>query len=534
MSKPSTRSPKGSKAVASKRASAVPSFLPSFEARTSINSAVDADVLAVFQDSGNKPVSPSGSYSELIQKFRKTEAFNGRAGAVQFVRFGGADFAESVAFVGMGIATEVTEEKVRQAGASVYAKLSAEKVKTVAIHVDTILEVRGLKAEISQQRLVRAFCEGLILSAYRFDKHKAKPQKGTATETYTGPAKIILLTRDKSTKTQLDNEIAQIEAIGQSVTVTRDWSNEPSNIGTPEFYANEARRLGREYGLTVRVLNERDCKREGMELLLAVGQGAERESRVVVIEYNPRGVKNPKTIAYVGKGVTFDSGGISIKPSMKMEDMKHDMTGAATVMGAVMLAAQWKAPNRVIGVMAFVENMPDGNAIQPGNVINTRAGKTVEVINTDAEGRLILADVLDYAQDMKPDAVINVATLTGAVVVALGKHCCGLMGNDDGLMDALRRTGEANGERMWQLPLFDEYLEDLKSDYADIKNSANHPAGGTIRGGIFLKQFIRKGVSWAHMDIAATAYDMGHVNYYPKRGASGMHVRTLAQFAMDY
>jgi leucyl aminopeptidase len=214
--------------------------------------------------------------------------------------------------------------------------------------------------------------------------------------------------------------------------------------------------------------------------------------------------------------------------------MKHDMTGAATVMGAVMLAAKWKAPNRVIGIMAFVENMPDGNALQPGNVINTRAGKTVEVINTDAEGRLILADVLDYAQDFKPDAVVNVATLTGAVVVALGKHCCGLMGNEDLLMDGLRRAGELNNERMWQLPLYDEYFEDLKSDYADLKNSANQPAGGTIRGGIFLKQFIRKGTAWAHMDIAATAYDMGHVNYFPKRGASGMYVRTLAQFAMDF
>lgn len=483
-------------------------------------------------------MSPSGNYSDLIQKFRKTEAFNGRAGSVQFVRFGGTDFAESVAFVGMGTAAEATEEKARQAGGNVWAKLSAEKVKTAAIHVDTLFEVRGLKAEITHMRLLRAFAEGLILSAYRFDKHKAKPK----TEVYTGPTKLILFTREKSMKTQLDAELAKIAAIGQAVTVTRDWSNEPSNIGTPEFYANEARRLGREYGLTVKILNERDCKREGMDLLLAVGQGAERESRVVVVEYNPKGVKNPsragarnhKTIAYVGKGVTFDSGGISIKPSMKMEDMKHDMTGAATVMGAVMLAAKWKAPNRVIGIMAFVENMPDGNAIQPGNVINTRAGKTVEVINTDAEGRLILADVLDYAQDMKPDAVINVATLTGAVVVALGKHCCGLMGNEDLLMDALRRAGELNGERMWQLPMYDEYFEDLKSDYADMKNSANQPAGGTIRGGIFLKQFIRKGTSWAHMDIAATAYDMGHVNYFPKRGASGMYVRTLAQFAMDY
>jgi leucyl aminopeptidase len=217
-----------------------------------------------------------------------------------------------------------------------------------------------------------------------------------------------------------------------------------------------------------------------------------------------------------------------------MEEMKHDMTGAATVMGAMLLASAWKVPNRVIGIMAFTENMPDGNAIQPGNVLTARNGKTVEIINTDAEGRLVLADVLDYAQDMKPDAVINIATLTGAVAVALGKQCCAILGNEELLIDSLRRAGEVNGERIWQLPLYDEYFDDLKSDTADMKNSANNANGGTIRGAIFLKQFIRKGVQWAHLDIAATSTEMGHLSYFPKKGASGLYVRTLAQFAADF
>jgi leucyl aminopeptidase len=202
-------------------------------------------------------------------------------------------------------------------------------------------------------------------------------------------------------------------------------------------------------------------------------------------------------------------------------------------MGAILLAAAWEVPNRVVAVLAFTENMPDGEAIQPGNILGSRAGKTVEIINTDAEGRLILADALDYAQDFKPDAVVDVATLTGAVSVALGKYCCAVLGSDDSLIDSVKRAGEANGERIWQLPLYDDYFDDLKSDYADMKNSANDGNGGAIRGAIFLKQFIRKGMPWAHLDIAATAWNLTHQTYTPKKGASGAYVRTLARLAAD-
>jgi leucyl aminopeptidase len=255
------------------------------------------------------------------------------------------------------------------------------------------------------------------------------------------------------------------------------------------------------------------------------------------MEYRPKGVgrsKKSKTIALVGKGITFDSGGISIKPALRMEEMKHDMTGAATLMGALMLASMWKSPNRIVGIFAFTENMPDGTAIQPGNVITSRAGKTVEIINTDAEGRLILADVLDYAQEFKPDVILDSATLTGAVSVALGKHCCAILGTDDSVIEEVRSAGMKHGERIWQLPLYDEYFEDLKSDVADMKNSANDGLGGTIRGAIFLKQFIKKNTPWVHLDIAATAYNMSHLSYCPKRGGSGKYVRAVAQFCMDF
>ncbi len=510
------------------------------EARVSASGQVDTDVLAVFQDAGKKGIPPRGAYAPLVERFRKGEAFTARHGSTQHVRFGGRNPAENVLFCGLGPATELTEERARMAGGHVWTRLTAEKSRSAAIHVDSLADARGLRAEITAARLARAFAEGLALGAYQFVKHKSSHARGgraRGADEYHGPERLLFVTHDKSLKAQLDTELARVRAIAAAVKVTRDWSNEPSNIGTPEYFAAEARRYAREYGLRCRVLTERDCEREKMGLFLGVGRGSVREGRIVVVEYAPKGARRArdvKTVALVGKGVTFDSGGISIKPSLRMEEMKHDMTGAATVMGATLLAAAWGVPNRVIGVMAFTENMPDAAAIQPGNVLTSRAGKTVEIINTDAEGRLVLADALDYVQDSRPDAIIDVATLTGAVSVALGKLCCGVMGNDEGLIDALRRASELCGERMWQLPLFDEYFEDLKSETADMKNSANDSYGGTIRGAIFLKQFIRKGVQWAHLDIAATATNLAHLPYYPRRGASGAYVRTLAQFAADF
>jgi leucyl aminopeptidase len=517
--------------------------LPLLEARTSIAGSLDTEMIAVFQDSNKKAISPKGNSGNLIEKLRKADAFSAKLGGLQYIRFAENALAENIAFLGLGLPADLTEEKLRVAGGNTWSKLSAERSKVIAVQVDSFFDVKGLKADVSPVRWVRAFAEGLVLNAYQFNQHKTQGKTSSdrsaqQKEDYFGPSKFIFFTQDKDLKAELDRELSEVQAIGESVRVTRDWSNQPSNIGHPVFYANEAKKLAKQYGLKCKILTENEAAREKMGLLLGVGQGSERESRIVVIEYTPKvsakALKDTKTVALVGKGVTFDSGGISIKPSARMEEMKHDMTGAATVMGAVLLAASWKVKNRVIGVMAFVENMPSGNAIQPGNVIAARNGKTVEVINTDAEGRLILADVLDYVQDMNPDAVIDVATLTGAVSIALGKQCCAILGNDDTLIEEVRRAGEMCGERIWQLPLYDEYFEDLKSESADMKNSANDGHGGTIRGAIFLKQFIRKSTQWAHLDIAAMAYNVSHLAYLPKRGASGIYVRTLAQFIAGY
>ncbi len=505
----------------------------------------DTEFFFVFQDAAKKALAPA----RLSPPFREAAAsvmssLPKSSGQTFFRALGTSEekgkkssvtLTRHLMVASLGQAEALTEEKARQAGAQAWNKLHAEKCARVTLLADSLSGVKGLQMQLTPLKVLSAFLEGLLLSAYEFKKYKTVGNDGGVAQKI--PLEVTLLTADKTLFGQLQTEAPRLEAMNEAVQITRDWSNEPSNFGTPEFYAEESRRLARVYGLKCKILTEKDAAREKMGLFLCVGNGSEREGRIVVLEYSPKASKGraaPKTIALVGKGVTFDSGGISIKPSMRMEEMKHDMTGAATLMGALVLAAKWKVPNRVIAVLAFTENMPSGNAVQPGNVIRSRSGKTVEIFNTDAEGRLVLADVLDYAQDMKPDAVINAATLTGAVSIALGKQCCAIMGNDDSLIDSLRRAGDISGERMWPLPTYDEYFDDLRSDCADMKNVANDGYGGTIRAGIFLKQFIRKGTSWAHLDIAAMAYNCGHFPYFPRRGATGAYVRALARFASEF
>lgn len=506
--------------------------LPILEAKTSLGRGADTDIIAVYQDGSKKAVAPKGPYGAVVAKLRKLDAFAGRCGSVLFLRFGGKGGASNALLVGFGLPGELTEEKARQAGGHAWQKLVAEKAKAVVVRADSIFGQKALDRDLTETRIARAFAEGLIFGAYKFEKHKGKSDKKADAGF---PTRITFVVKDKVLQSQINRELAEVRAAAAAMNVTRDWSNEPSNFGTPEYFASEAKRFAKEYGLKCTILSEKDCEKEKMGLFLGVGQGAEREGKIVILEYTPAKVDaNTKTIAFVGKGITFDSGGISIKPSMRMEEMKHDMTGAATVMGATLLAAKMKVPNRIVTIMGFTENMPDGDAIQPGNVITSRNGKTVEIINTDAEGRLILADLLDYVQDLKPDAIIDAATLTGAVTIALGKQCCGILGNDEGLIQAVRRAGDVNGERIWELPLYDEYFEDMKSETADMKNSVNDSYGGTIRGAIFLKQFIKKGFKWAHLDIAATAWGLTHLSYMPKRQASGLYVRTLAKFAAEF
>lgn len=504
------------------------------------------DVVPVFQNAKGEPLYPQGGYGDLVKKLSEDQVFNGKTGSVVFLRYQGKKAAESVAFVGMGCPGHYAEwdgglpgieEKLRTVGGQIFHKLHVEKIQSACVHLDLFFESAQFEKSVSPPRAARLLSEGLILPAYEFKKyHTSKPGDTAAKSTKTAkkPMQISIYSKGKGTWAGIEAETARANAIGEAVAIARDWSNEPSNFGTPAYFADQCVALAKKYGLTCRILGEKEAKKENMNLFLAVGQGSERENKLVVLEYKPKNIKNPKKVGFVGKGVTFDSGGISIKPALRMEEMKHDMTGASTVVAATVLASLWRLPKHIITVIALTENMPSGKAIQPGNVVTARNGKTVEIVNTDAEGRLILADALDYIQDFNPDVVLNAATLTGAASIALGKICCGIMGNDEGLIERVQHASRQAGERLWPLPLYDQYFEDLKAEHADMRNVGNDSNGGTIRGGIFLKQFIRKGVSWAHLDIASTAWGISHLPYIPKKGASGLFVRTLAQFAENF
>jgi leucyl aminopeptidase len=322
------------------------------------------------------------------------------------------------------------------------------------------------------------------------------------------------------------NEAAQ--AISAGVTTVRDLGNTPANVMTPERLAERAEEVSKSVGVKCTVYGKREIERMKMGGLIAVNRGSDLDPRFVVMEYAPKRAK--KHVALVGKGITFDSGGISIKPAEKMEEMKFDMCGAAAVIGIMEAAAQLELPVKVTGIFAATENLPSGSAYKPGEIITMMNGKTVEIVNTDAEGRMILGDALHYASNLKPDHLIDYATLTGACVVALGSDAAGLFTDDDELARKLIIAGERTGERVWRLPLWDDYKELIRSEWADMKNSGGR-WGGAITAAVFLKEFVDC-PSWAHLDIAGTAYAENETPREAK-GATGAGVRVTIEFLLS-
>ncbi|HEY6896049.1 MAG TPA: leucyl aminopeptidase, partial [Rhodocyclaceae bacterium] len=313
-------------------------------------------------------------------------------------------------------------------------------------------------------------------------------------------------------------------AIAEGQKLMKDLANLPGNYCTPTYLAEQAVVLGKEHKLQVEVLDKADMQKLGMNTLLAVAQGSEQPPKFIVFKYNG-GAKSAKPIVLVGKGVTFDTGGISLKPGAEMDEMKFDMCGAASVFGTLKAVAMMGLPLNIVGVVAAVENMPSGAAIKPGDVVTSMSGQTVEILNTDAEGRLILCDALTYVERFEPDCVVDMATLTGACLVALGSVATGLLANDDDLAEELLGAGQEAYDRAWQLPLWDDYQTQLKSPFADMANIGGRLAG-TITAACFLARYTKK-YKWAHLDIAGTAYRGGE-----KKGATGRPIPMLAQFLM--
>jgi len=429
-----------------------------------------------------------------------------------------------VVLAGLGKPDASSAPSLQQLGGNLIAHLNraGEKKATVFIDVD-----EGAPIGAAEAAAQLAF--GAQLRAYRFDKYKTKqrPEQKASLETLVVATGVLAAAH---------SAYQPLSKAAEAVFFTRDLVSEPANVIYPETLAAQAETLA-ELGVTVEVLDENTMSKLGMNALLAVGQGSTRPPRVVVMQWHGGAtcddISPTRPLAFVGKGVTFDTGGISIKPAAGMADMKWDMAGSAVVIGLMRLLAARKAKVNAVGVVGLVENMPSGTAQRPGDIVTSMSGQTIEVLNTDAEGRLVLADALWYCQDrFKPQLMVDLATLTGAVVVALGHHRAGLFSNNDELAKRLITAGEDVDERVWRLPLADSYDREIDSDAADVKNIGAGRAGGSIIGAQFLQRFVNC-VPWAHLDIAGTAWSTKDAATVPK-GATGFGVRLLDRFVAQH
>jgi leucyl aminopeptidase len=436
--------------------------------------------------------------------------FGAKAGETALL-YGQGGPARRLLLVGLGERDLVTLEKLRRAAATVARRARALKLHSAAFSLPAL-------PDTAIREIARTVAEGARLGLYRFDRHKS------ATEDH--DLETFWLVADEG---ELD-EAAEGAELGASVAegavLARDLANEPSNVATPEYLAQMARAIAEKYGMELEVLDRAGIEEEGLTGLATVGRSASNEPYFIVLQHRGGGDSAP--VVLIGKAVTFDSGGISIKPSAGMEDMKFDMSGGAAVLGAMEAAGALDLPLNLVALVPATENLPGGDAFKPGDVLRMHSGKTVEIVTTDAEGRLILADALSYARRYEPSAVVDCATLTGACVVALGDHASGLMGNDEDLIAELQTAGESTGEMAWPLPLFEEYTEQIRGDTADIKNSGGRK-GGALTAGAFLKEFAD--YPWAHLDVAGTAYGKKG-NAYATKGATGVPARLLVEFLL--
>jgi len=426
----------------------------------------------------------------------------------------GAGSAARLLLLGLGKREEIGRGPIRRAASAAAKKARSLGVPSAAFHLSP--EGRG---SLGAEEAGQVVAEGLAFGAWQYAEMKQPPEEKKAPL-----ERIEILAPDQTVAVEAGYRIGVAIAAGQ--TLTRGLQVLPGNVCTPAYLATAAQELGRRYGFAVTVLDRAAILKEGMGALMAVAQGSVEEPRFIALEYKG-GSGAP--VVLIGKGVTFDTGGISIKPAQSMEEMKYDMSGAAAVLGTFEALGQLKPKLNVVGLVPATENMPSGNAIKPGDVVKSHFGKTIEIINTDAEGRLILADALSWARRYEPACVLDAATLTGAMVVALGHVVTGVMGTDDALVEEVRRAGERAGERVWPLPLWDEYRDLMKSDIADVKNSGGRPAG-SITAGWFLREFV-KGFPWAHLDIAGTAYTEREDATMVK-GPTGVMVRLFCEFVL--
>ena len=443
----------------------------------------------------------------------KSEEFKGESGDVALIRITpkGKLKASRLLIVGVG-----EKKDYKAAGVSVAAGAATRYLRKCNVKSFAFLPRFDSDAVEAAQNSV----QGAITSQFELDKYKTKDKNNKSV------SKLVVCV-DGAKAGDLKNGISRGKAIGDSMNFTRDMANEPPNILTPAEMSKRAQAMAKDVGLRFEVLDEARMKKLGMGSLLSVSLGSDQPAKLIVLRYTPskNTAKQGELLALVGKGITFDTGGISLKPGEGMDAMKYDMSCGATVIGTMRAIALTKPSVPVIGVIAAVENMPDGKASRPSDVVTASNGKTIEILNTDAEGRLILADAVAYAEKQGATRIVDMATLTGAVIIALGDVNTGIMGNDQGLVDEIVAHGKEAGEGFWQLPLGTEYSKQIRSDIADIKNIGPRGKAGTIMGAVFIQEFIDK-AKWAHLDIAGTAW-CDTVKPHQAKGPTGVAIRTL-------
>jgi len=480
----------------------------------------DADVqaiaVAVFKD---EKADDDGFLKDLdaltggvIKSVIDSEELKGKDGETVYLHLVGKSGlkAQRVLLIGVGDQSDFGIPQISQFAGIAARTLRNKSVKSVAL----VPRIDGNAEDVAA-----ALIEGAVLGSFEPDKYRTIDKEKREIE------KVVVIV-DGADENALKRGTERGKVIGESVNFTRDLANEPGAYMTPTDMAERARTIATDFGLSIDVLDEARMEQEGMGSLLSVSHGSDQPAKLIILKYTPANASEDgkELLAFVGKGITFDSGGISLKPGENMELMKYDMTGGATVMGAMRAIAQLKPSIPVLGVVPCAENLPSGKATKPGDVVRAMTGKTIEIINTDAEGRLILADAIAYARKLGATRIVDMATLTGAVSIALGDVNTAVIGTDQKLIDEIIAAGKETGEKFWQLPLDKEYSKQIKSDIADIKNVGGRKAG-TITAAAFLKEFAED-VSWAHLDIAGTAWS-DEAKPYRAKGPTGIAVRTL-------
>ncbi len=497
------------------------------ERREALSAAADVVVSGVFERSEKETTFPRALEKEdaalkgAIRAAWDRKELKGKR--KELTTFHTPDGHHRIVLVGLGPRERYDAEVVRRASAEVVKGLKGKAARTASLRLPSFAV-----DPVGSDAAVRALVDGTVLGAYEFLKYKS------TTEGMVEEATIHLGDEFSREEAGLKKAASEEIALADAVVWTREIANLPADTATPERLAEEARALGKDLGLKVTVFDEKKLAEMKCGGILAVGSGSAHPPRLIVLEY-PGGARRGRTVAVVGKGITFDSGGISLKPALHMQEMKFDKSGAVAVLGILRAAATLKVPPRVIGVMACAENLPGGGAYRPGDVVRTFNGKTIEVVNTDAEGRVVLSDALGYVvAQYRPDEVIDLATLTGAQVIALGDDTAGLVCTDDKLANGLLAASAATGEPIWRMPLTDYHRELVKSEIADVRNSTELTIGGMLTAAAFLESFAGASTTWAHLDIAGPAYTTVSTRKYQPGyqniGATAFGVRLVTRY----